>query len=93
MEIKEYLFEEWRPVAGYEGLYEVSNFGRVRSLERDCITGRGGVHHLKEKYLILNKKRLAILKCVFLKMAYENTTLFTVSLHRPSYQTKITMLR
>ena len=26
--------EEWRPVRGYEGLYEVSNFGRVRSLDR-----------------------------------------------------------
>ena len=26
--------EEWRPVKGYEGLYEVSNHGRVRSLDR-----------------------------------------------------------
>lgn len=26
--------EEWRPVAGFEGLYEVSNIGRVRSLTR-----------------------------------------------------------
>lgn len=26
--------EEWRPVKGYEGLYEVSSFGRVRSLDR-----------------------------------------------------------
>lgn len=26
--------EEWRPVAGFEGLYEVSSFGRVRSLDR-----------------------------------------------------------
>lgn len=26
--------EEWRPVLGYEGLYEVSNYGRVRSLYR-----------------------------------------------------------
>ena len=26
--------EEWRAVAGYEGLYEVSNLGRVRSLDR-----------------------------------------------------------
>ena len=27
--------EEWRPVAGYEGLYEVSNFGRVKSLQKE----------------------------------------------------------
>ena len=26
--------EEWRPVVGYEGLYEVSNIGRVRSVSR-----------------------------------------------------------
>lgn len=26
--------EEWRPVVGYEGLYEVSSYGRVRSLDR-----------------------------------------------------------
>lgn len=26
--------EEWRPVLGYEGLYEVSSLGRVRSLDR-----------------------------------------------------------
>ena len=26
--------EEWRSIPGYEGLYEVSNLGRVRSVER-----------------------------------------------------------
>lgn len=26
--------EIWKPVAGYEGAYEISSFGRVRSLER-----------------------------------------------------------
>lgn len=26
--------EEWRDIAGYEGLYQVSNMGRVRSLDR-----------------------------------------------------------
>lgn len=26
--------EQWRPVVGYEGLYEVSSHGRVRSLDR-----------------------------------------------------------
>lgn len=27
-------YEEWRPVVGYEGLYEVSDLGRVKSLPR-----------------------------------------------------------
>ena len=31
--------EEWRDIAGYEGLYQVSNMGRVRSLDRvvECV--------------------------------------------------------
>lgn len=28
------MIEEWRPIEGYEGLYEVSNTGRVRSVDR-----------------------------------------------------------
>lgn len=28
------IFEKWCPVYGYEGLYEVSNFGNVRSVDR-----------------------------------------------------------
>lgn len=31
--------ETWRPVPGYEGLYEVSDLGRVKSLERTCFNG------------------------------------------------------
>lgn len=35
--------EEWRPVLGYEGQYEVSDHGRVRSLDREIepYSGRG----------------------------------------------------
>lgn len=29
--------EEWRPVKGYENLYEVSNFGQVRSVDREVV--------------------------------------------------------
>lgn len=29
--------EKWKSVAGYEGLYEVSNMGRVKSLKKDLI--------------------------------------------------------
>lgn len=32
--------EEWRPVPGYEGCYEVSSIGRVRSLTRPDALGR-----------------------------------------------------
>lgn len=32
--IQKVYTEEWRPVVGYEGLYEVSNLGRVKSLDR-----------------------------------------------------------
>jgi hypothetical protein len=33
--------EEWRAVVGYEGSYEVSGHGRVRSLDRIVITTQG----------------------------------------------------
>lgn len=29
--------EIWKPILGYEGLYEVSSYGRVKSVERDTI--------------------------------------------------------
>jgi len=32
MIILDWLVEYWLPVKGYEGLYEVSNWGRIRSL-------------------------------------------------------------
>ena len=34
--------EIWKPISGYEGFYEVSNLGRIRSLERivECSDGR-----------------------------------------------------
>ena len=33
--------EEWRPVIGFEGLYEVSNTGKIRSLDRAITYSRG----------------------------------------------------
>lgn len=43
--------EEWRAVPGYEGLYEVSNMGRVRSLDRDFIDKAGKRRMFKGKVL------------------------------------------
>lgn len=36
MEKNSYYFEIWKPIFGFEGWYEVSNFGRVKSLSRKC---------------------------------------------------------
>lgn len=33
------MIEEWRPVARFEGLYEVSNLGRIKSLPRYRVRG------------------------------------------------------
>lgn len=43
--------ELWKNIKGYEGLYQVSNMGRVKSLERTSIDKRGHKHHTKERIL------------------------------------------
>ena len=35
------LQEIWKPIPNYEGIYEVSNYGRVKSLERTIIKSNG----------------------------------------------------
>jgi len=35
------MVEEFRSIKGYDGFYEVSNFGNVRSVNREVITDRG----------------------------------------------------
>lgn len=35
------LPEQWRPILGYEGLYEASSHGRIRSLPRVAKSGNG----------------------------------------------------
>ncbi len=36
------MIEQWKPVVGFEGIYEVSSYGRVRSLDRYVATGNNG---------------------------------------------------
>lgn len=43
--------EEWKDIKGYEGLYQVSNLGRVKSLERETIIGKNRIVHQKEKIM------------------------------------------
>lgn len=46
------LKEEWKPIKGYEGLYEINNFGEVKALVRikNCNRGYGKIkeHIMKQ---------------------------------------------
>lgn len=75
------MTEEWRPVVGYEGLYEVSNHGRVRSFGRY----RRGINDSKRfcpgriLTLILNKDGYPI---VNLYASTDSTSKKTFRVHR-----------
>ena len=43
--------EIWKDIVGYEGLYQVSNMGRVKSLERIVPVAGGGFQTVSEKIL------------------------------------------
>ncbi len=45
--------ETWKPVPGYEGLYEASDFGRIRNVERlDSIN-----HRIKSRVMVASKDK------------------------------------
>ena len=46
------MIEEWKPIKNYEGLYEVSNFGRVKSLERYRISGRYKINMKYKEHIL-----------------------------------------
>lgn len=41
--------EIWRDIEGYEGYYQISNLGRVKSLERDVYKSNGDFHRRKKE--------------------------------------------
>lgn len=43
--------EIWKDIEGYEGYYQISNFGRVKSLNRKFIKSNGNSHSVKERIL------------------------------------------
>ena len=49
MDTRDYTEEKWLPVVGYEGLYEVSDQGRVKSLEKKVVYKDGRVRTQPER--------------------------------------------
>ena len=49
--------EIWKPVLNYEGYYEVSNCGNVRSIDRIITDINGNAYHYKSKQLKPGKNK------------------------------------
>jgi hypothetical protein len=45
------MFEEWKDIEGFENLYQVSNFGNVKSLQHYTIKSNGVIQNFKERIL------------------------------------------
>ena len=49
--------EIWKPIEGWKGLYQVSNMGRVKSLERIVRNGKNCCRTVPEKILKTSKDK------------------------------------
>lgn len=78
--MKEYK-EIWQPVTGYEGLYEVSNFGRVKSLDHKRWAGKSYCL-CKGKYLKAQKVKRGYMDVSLSK----NGKVIKVKVHRLQFQ-------
>lgn len=70
--------EIWKDIVGYEGLYQVSNCGRVKSLEKEVIHKRYGTYKLKEKILKQYVEKLGYVRVGL----YKNCKIKHFLLHR-----------
>jgi len=43
--------EIWDDIPGFEGYFRISNFGRIKRMEREIVYSNGRIHLLKEKIL------------------------------------------
>lgn len=59
--------EFWKDIRGYEGLYQVSNYGRVRSLERIIVRSNGRKQIWKERIL-----KPCVVKDGYLQVLFSN---------------------
>ena len=66
---KECLFscEVWKDIPEYEGLYQASTLGRIKSLKRYYKTGRGGLQLLPERIRKLSIKRTGYVEVALCK--------------------------
>ena len=66
--------EIWKDVKGYEGYYQISNKGRVRSLDRTIIFKNGGKHFFKGKIISQTVSKTGYWISTLSKNCYSRTT-------------------
>lgn len=71
-----HIKEIWRPVIEFEGLYEISNFGRVKSIEKS-VNNNGGLQYRKEKILKPHRNIHG-----YLQVDLSKNKTFTKTIHR-----------
>ena len=50
--------EQWKDITGYEGLYQASNTGLIRSVDgKETVNSRGSVRHWKTRILKAKKRK------------------------------------
>lgn len=59
--------EIWKDVEGYEGYYQVSSLGRVRSVDREIVYSNGKVHLFKGRILIARQDKDGYLSVILSK--------------------------
>lgn len=64
--------EIWKPVIGYEGLYDVSNLGRIRSVDR-VVQQAGKISHLKGHIMAQSVDKDGYLRCSLSKNGKRKT--------------------
>jgi hypothetical protein len=57
----------WKAIPRYEGYYQISNLGNIKSLSRTRKSGRGSVALTKERYLKTFQYKKGYLYCVLCK--------------------------
>lgn len=66
--------EEWRAIPGYEGYYEVSSLGKVRSLDKEIKANLVNNEYVNRPGRLLKQKEVKGYKTVNLCVDYEATT-------------------
>lgn len=75
--------EIWKDIPAYEGYYQVSNLGRVKSLERFIRQKLGSVSHRPDR----------ILKATIMKTGYASVTISKNGSNRKSFTVHILVMR